>query len=60
MKGSGFNTSNPKAGTSKGGGSKMQKTAKRNGDQRMPTPQPHKYLGHAGDGGAKNGKIKGC
>lgn len=55
-----YNTSNPKAGTSKGGGGTMMKTRSPNGDQRMPTPQPHKHEAWKGDGGAKNGKVKGC
>ena len=54
------NKNTPKAGTSKGGYGATMKTAKPNGDQNMPTGKVDAHVGWKGDGGAKNGKVKGC
>ena len=55
-----MNKNMPKSGTAKGGGGAPMKTRSPNGDQNMPMGKVDPNVGWKGDGGAKNGKVKGC
>lgn len=52
-----YNTQMPPKPSTGGGSAKPRQ--KPNGDQSMPTPKVDPYVAWKGEGGAKNGKVKG-